>query len=137
MNFCVLPPEITSMQLYTGAGAGPMLAAAASWAGLGSELATAAESFASMTSGLTGQAWQGAAATAMTAAAVPPGGGNGATFDQLRAYDQQQFERLDTLNQDQFARTEFLAKNDLAATGAALGSGDVATAARQVADAAT
>jgi PPE-repeat protein len=30
MNFCMLPPEITSAQMYTGAGSGPMLAAAAS-----------------------------------------------------------------------------------------------------------
>jgi PPE-repeat protein len=66
MNFCVLPPEVTSAQMYTGAGSGPMLAAAASWDGLGSELGAAAESFSSVTSGLTGGAWQGAASQAMS-----------------------------------------------------------------------
>jgi PPE-repeat protein len=66
MNFSVLPPEVTSAQLYTGAGSGPMLAAAASWDGLGSELGAAAESFSSVTSGLTGGAWQGAASQAMS-----------------------------------------------------------------------
>jgi PPE-repeat protein len=69
MNFCVLPPEVTSAQLYTGAGSGPMLAAAASWDGLGSELGAAAESFSSVTSGLVGGAWQGAASRAMAGVA--------------------------------------------------------------------
>ncbi len=66
MNFSVLPPEVTSAQMYTGAGSGPMLGAAASWDGLGSELGAAAESFSSVTSGLTGGAWQGAASQAMS-----------------------------------------------------------------------
>ncbi len=66
MNFCVLPPEVTSAQMYSGAGSGPLLAAAASWDGLGSELGAAAESFSSVTSGLTGGAWQGAASQAMS-----------------------------------------------------------------------
>ena len=42
MNFQLLSPEITSLQMYTGAGSGPMLAAAASWEGLCSELGSAA-----------------------------------------------------------------------------------------------
>lgn len=54
MNFCMLPPEITSAQMYTGAGSGPMLAAAASWEGLCSELGSAVESFPSVTSGPAG-----------------------------------------------------------------------------------
>jgi PPE-repeat protein len=64
MNFSLLPPEVTSAQMYSGAGAGPMRAAAASWAGLGNELGAAAQSFSSVTGGLP---WQGAAARAMTA----------------------------------------------------------------------
>jgi PPE-repeat protein len=67
MSFSVLPPEVTSAQMYTGAGSGPMLAAAASWHGLGSELGSAAESFSSMTSGLP---WQGAASAAMLGVAT-------------------------------------------------------------------
>jgi PPE-repeat protein len=67
MNFCPLPPEVTSAQMYTGAGSGPMPAAAASWEGLASELGSAAQSFTSVTSGLP---WQGAAASAMTAVAT-------------------------------------------------------------------
>ncbi|BBX97367.1 hypothetical protein MLAC_26610 [Mycobacterium lacus] len=51
-----------------------MLAAATAWDGLAAELGSAADSFGSVTSGLNGgssQAWQGAAAAAMTAAAAP------------------------------------------------------------------
>src|SRR5690349_6883501 len=65
MSFAVLPPEVTSAQMYSGAGAGPMLAAAASWSGLGSELGAAADSFSSVISDLVGGAWQGAASAAM------------------------------------------------------------------------
>ncbi len=66
MSFQVLPPEVTSAQVYTGAGSAPMLSAAASWSGLGSELGSAAESFSSLTTSLP---WQGAAAQAMAAVA--------------------------------------------------------------------
>src|SRR6185437_1248599 len=66
MSFFVLPPEITSTQIYSGIGAGPMLAAAASWEGLGAELSSAAQSFSAITSGVP---WQGAAAAAMTSVA--------------------------------------------------------------------
>ncbi|OSC39892.1 hypothetical protein B8W66_15495 [Mycobacterium decipiens] len=74
MNFSVLPPEVNSARLFSGAGSGPMLAAAAAWNGLADELASAASSFSSVTSGLTAgpsQAWQGLASAAMTAAAAP------------------------------------------------------------------
>jgi PPE-repeat protein len=71
MNFSVLPPEINSAQMFSGAGSGPMLAAAAGWDGLASELGSAAASFSSVTSGLAAQAWQGTASQAMVAAAAP------------------------------------------------------------------
>ncbi|WP_142276312.1 PPE family protein, partial [Mycobacterium alsense] len=65
MSFLTSPPEILSSLLYSGPGPASMLAAAASWDGLGTELATAAQSFSSVTSGLAGQAWQGPASAAM------------------------------------------------------------------------
>jgi PPE-repeat protein len=71
MNFSVLPPEVNSARMFSGAGSAPMLNAAAAWDGLASELGSAASSFSSVTSGLTDQAWQGPAAAAMTAAAAP------------------------------------------------------------------
>ncbi|WP_152344566.1 PPE family protein, partial [Mycobacterium tuberculosis] len=64
MNYSVLPPEINSLRMFTGAGSAPMLAASVAWDGLAAELAVAASSFGSVTSGLAGQSWQGAAAAA-------------------------------------------------------------------------
>jgi PPE-repeat protein len=71
MNFSVLPPEVNSARMFSGAGSAPMLNAAAAWDGLASELGSAASSFSSVTSGLTDQAWKGPASAAMTAAAAP------------------------------------------------------------------
>ncbi|KAA1246170.1 PPE family protein, partial [Mycobacterium simiae] len=71
MNFAVLPPEINSARMFLGAGLGPMRDAAGAWDGLATELGSAAASFSSVTSGLTGAAWQGPAAAAMTDAAAP------------------------------------------------------------------
>jgi PPE-repeat protein len=65
MSFLTSPPEIISSLLYSGPGSAPMLAAAASWDGLATELGSAAQSFSSITSALAGQAWQGAASAAM------------------------------------------------------------------------
>ncbi len=70
MNFSVLPPEVNSARMYVGAGSGPMLAAAAAWDGLAGELGSAAASFGSVTSGLAGGSWQGAASAAMAAVAA-------------------------------------------------------------------
>lgn len=71
MNFQLLPPEITSMQMFGGTGSQPMLQAAGGWNSLATELNLAAASFESVTSGLTAESWQGPAAAAMTAAAAP------------------------------------------------------------------
>ena len=73
MSF-VLPPEVNSALMHSGAGSAPMLAAASAWEGLASELETASSSFSSITSNLVGQAWQGPASAAMAAAAAPYAG---------------------------------------------------------------
>ena len=73
-RFSVLPPEINSARMYTGAGSGPMLATAAAWDGLAGELGSAAASFSSVTSGLADGSWRGAASRAMSSAAAPYAG---------------------------------------------------------------
>lgn len=73
-NFSVLPPEVNSALMFAGPGSAPMLEAAGAWAGLASELGSAASSFSSLTSDLASQAWQGPAAAAMLAAAAPYAG---------------------------------------------------------------
>ncbi len=70
MSFLVSPPEIISSRLFSGAGPGSLLAAAASWQGLSSELQTAASSFGSLTSTLASGPWQGAASAAMMTVAA-------------------------------------------------------------------
>jgi PPE-repeat protein len=70
MDFAALPPEINSGRMYSGAGAGPMLAAASAWDSLAAELQTVGMAYESMIDELdTG--WSGPSATAMAAAATP------------------------------------------------------------------
>jgi PPE-repeat protein len=71
VDFGVLPPEINSGRMYAGAGSGPLLAAAAAWDGLASELSAAATSYQSTVSELTGAAWLGPSSASMIAAAAP------------------------------------------------------------------
>lgn len=71
MDFGALPPEINSGRMYAGAGAAPMMAAAAAWNSLGAELTTTATSYQSAIAALTGEEWQGPASAAMAAAVMP------------------------------------------------------------------
>ena len=67
----MLPPEINSGRMYSGPGAGPMLAAASAWKGLAAELRAAALSYGSVLATLACEDWLGPASVAMTAAAAP------------------------------------------------------------------
>lgn len=71
MDFGLLPPEINSGRMYTGPGPGPMLAAAAAWEGLASELSSTASSYQSVIDGLIGGPWLGPTSASMAAAAAP------------------------------------------------------------------
>jgi PPE-repeat protein len=71
VDFGALPPEVNSGRMYTGAGSGPMVAAAAAWDGLAAELSSAATSYQSTVLELTGGAWLGPASASMAAAAAP------------------------------------------------------------------
>jgi hypothetical protein len=84
MSFLVLSPEINSALMYSGAGSGPMLAAAAAWDGLAAELGSAAQSFSSITSALAGDAWQGAASAAMLQTAAQYSGVLSAAANQAQ-----------------------------------------------------
>jgi PPE-repeat protein len=70
MDFGLLPPEVNSGRMYAGPGAGPMLAAAAAWDGLATQLHLTAASYSSEISGLAAE-WQGPSSAAMAAAAAP------------------------------------------------------------------
>jgi PPE-repeat protein len=71
MDFAFLPPEINSGRMYVGPGSGPMLAAAAAWDALATELHATATSYGSVISELSAGPWLGAASAAMAAAAAP------------------------------------------------------------------
>ena len=71
MDFAFFPPEVNSGRMYDGPGSGPMLAAAAGWDGLATELHSAATSYGSVISELSAGPWLGAASAAMTTAAGP------------------------------------------------------------------
>nr|WP_232069222.1 PPE family protein [Mycobacterium saskatchewanense] len=71
MDFAVLPPEINSGRMYAGAGAGPMVAAAAAWDGLAAELSSVANSYRGVISELTGGPWVGPSSMTMAAAVAP------------------------------------------------------------------
>jgi PPE-repeat protein len=82
LDFAMLPPEVNSGRMYSGAGSGPMLAAASAWHGLAAELRSTALSYASVLSALTGEEWHGPASAAMAAAAAPYVAWLGTTAEQ-------------------------------------------------------
>ncbi len=70
MDFGALPPEINSGRIYAGPGPESMLAAAAAWDTLAAELHSTANSYGSVTAGLTNW-WLGPSSAAMAAAVAP------------------------------------------------------------------
>ncbi len=82
LDFAMLPPEVNSGRMYSGAGSGPMLAAASGWHGLAAELRSTATSYGSLLSTLTDEEWRGAASASMAAAAAPYVAWLGTTAEQ-------------------------------------------------------
>src|SRR6202048_3997800 len=71
LDFAMLPPEINSARMYSGAGSAPMVAAASAWKGLAAELRSTALSYGAVLSALTDEEWHGPASAAMAGAAMP------------------------------------------------------------------
>ncbi|TDH52466.1 PPE domain-containing protein [Mycobacterium eburneum] len=71
MDYAALPPEVNSARMYSGAGSGPLMAAAAAWEALAGRLASTSRGYSSAISGLHGESWSGRASDAMAAAAAP------------------------------------------------------------------
>jgi PPE-repeat protein len=67
-DFAARPPEITSTLMYSGAGAGPLMAASSAFSALSSELSSNAASYESIISSLSSE-WTGPSSTAMAASA--------------------------------------------------------------------
>ncbi|MEE3063724.1 MAG: PPE family protein [Actinomycetota bacterium] len=69
MDFALQPPEVNSGLMYTGPGAGPMLAAAAGWDAVATQLELAASGCTAQVAELTGR-WLGPSSLTMAGAAA-------------------------------------------------------------------
>jgi PPE-repeat protein len=67
-DFAARPPEVNSTLMYSGAGAGPLMAASSAFSALSSELSSNAASYESIISSLSSE-WTGPSSTAMAASA--------------------------------------------------------------------
>jgi PPE-repeat protein len=70
-DLSLLPPEITSAQIYAGPGSGPLMAAASAWNGVAAEMNSAALGLDQVITQLSGEEWLGPASASMAAAAQP------------------------------------------------------------------
>jgi PPE-repeat protein len=71
MSFMMFPPEINSSLMYSGAGSGPLMAAASAWGELAADLEATAASYQTVLGQLTGAAWLGPSSERMAAATAP------------------------------------------------------------------
>lgn len=71
LDYGAMPPEVNSGRMYTGPGSTPMMSAAAAWRTMAAELASAAHSYETVISQLSGEEWLGSGSESMSAAATP------------------------------------------------------------------
>jgi PPE-repeat protein len=71
LNFGALPPEINSAKMYAGAGSGSLLAAAAAWNAMATEMRSAAINYESVIRSLVSEGWLGPSSAKMSAAVAP------------------------------------------------------------------
>jgi PPE-repeat protein len=71
MSFSLVPPEINSALMFSGAGSGPLLEAAAAWDGLSADLESTATQYQTLITNLTTGAWLGPSSAQMAAATAP------------------------------------------------------------------
>jgi PPE-repeat protein len=71
MSFSLIPPEINSALMYSGAGSGPLLEAAAAWDGLAGDLEATATQYQTAITNLTTGPWLGPSSARMASAAAP------------------------------------------------------------------
>jgi PPE-repeat protein len=71
MSFMMFPPEVNSSLMYSGAGSGPLMAAASAWDELAADLEATATSYQTVLAQLTGATWLGPSSARMAAATAP------------------------------------------------------------------
>ena len=71
MSFSLIPPEINSALMYSGAGSAPLLEASTAWNELAADLEATATQYQTAITNLTTGTWLGTSSTQMAAAAEP------------------------------------------------------------------
>src|SRR6185437_15212149 len=71
MSFSLIPPEINSALMYSGAGSGPLLEAATAWDELAADLEATATQYQTAVTNLTTETWLGPSSAHMASAAEP------------------------------------------------------------------
>jgi PPE-repeat protein len=71
MSFSLIPPEINSALMYSGAGSSPLIEAAATWDGLAADLESTATQYQTAITNLTTESWLGPSSARMATAAAP------------------------------------------------------------------
>jgi PPE-repeat protein len=71
MSFSLIPPEINSALMYSGAGSSPLIEAAATWDGLAADLESTATQYQTAITNLTTESWLGPSSASMATAAAP------------------------------------------------------------------
>lgn len=71
LDFVGLPPEINSARIYAGPGSESLLAAAAAWNAISTEMRSAAATYDSVVTSLTSDEWLGPSSSRMSAALAP------------------------------------------------------------------
>ncbi len=71
MSFSLVPPEINSALMFSGAGSGPLLDAAAAWDSLAADLESTATQYQTLVTNLVTGAWLGPSSAQMAAATAP------------------------------------------------------------------
>jgi PPE-repeat protein len=93
IDFATLPPEVNSALMYTGPGAGPLVAAAGAWSALASGLYATASAYGAVISDLAAL-WLGPSSISMAAAAAPFVTWISATADLVEATSMQALEAV-------------------------------------------
>jgi PPE-repeat protein len=71
MSFSLIPPEINSALMLSGAGSGPLLEASAAWNSLAADLESTATQYQTLVTNLVTGAWLGPSSAQMASAAAP------------------------------------------------------------------
>jgi PPE-repeat protein len=71
MSFSLVPPEVNSALMYSGAGSGPLLEAGSAWDSLAADLEATATQYQTVITNLTTGPWLGSASARMASATAP------------------------------------------------------------------